>query len=174
MFIISESCACALRPAPEVDGGCIIIRSFIVIIIIVIISSSSSSSIVLLFRHIVLHSVLCLHFCHFMHLSLLAVHPVSVTRFPSFRTQPLENLSHYLWTHGFLSNPAPGENLLSGNLVMETGCSCLSMSLCVQLLCWHVCLQTQTCVYLLVCSSTSNSNGNSNSNSHGNSCLYIF
>ena len=24
------------------------------------------------------------------------VHPVSVTRFPSFRTQTLENLSHYL------------------------------------------------------------------------------
>ena len=52
----------------------------------------------------------------------LRVHPVSVRRFPSFRTQPLENLSHYLWRNGFLSNPAPGENLLSGNLVMETGC----------------------------------------------------
>ena len=50
------------------------------------------------------------------------VHPVSVTRFPSFRTQPLENLSHYLRKKGFLSNPDPGENLLSGNLVMETGC----------------------------------------------------
>ena len=24
------------------------------------------------------------------------IHPVSITRFPSFRTQPLENLSHYL------------------------------------------------------------------------------
>ena len=35
---------------------------------------------------------------------------------------PLENLSHYLWTNGFLSNPAPGENLVSGNLVMETEC----------------------------------------------------
>ena len=49
------------------------------------------------------------------------LHPVSVRRFPSFRTQPLENLSHHLWTNGFLSNPAPGENLESGNLVMETG-----------------------------------------------------
>ena len=49
--------------------------------------------------------------------------PVSVRRFPSFRTQPLENLSHYLWTNGFLRNPALGENLLSGNLVMETGCT---------------------------------------------------
>ena len=55
--------------------------------------------------------------------SMLNVHPVSVRRFPSFRTQPLESLSHYLWTKNrFLSNPAPGENLLSGNLVMETGC----------------------------------------------------
>ena len=26
----------------------------------------------------------------------LRLHPVSVRRFPSFRTQPLENLSHYL------------------------------------------------------------------------------
>ena len=51
------------------------------------------------------------------------VHPVSVTRFPSFRSQTLENLSRYLWKKRFLSNPAPGENLLSGNLVMETGCS---------------------------------------------------
>ena len=25
-------------------------------------------------------------------------------------------------TKTYLSNPAPGENLLSGNLVMETGC----------------------------------------------------
>ena len=24
------------------------------------------------------------------------IHPVSVARFPSFQTQPLENLSHYL------------------------------------------------------------------------------
>ena len=51
------------------------------------------------------------------------VHLVSVTRFPSFRTQPLENLSVGSVTNGFLSNPAPGENLESGNLVMETGCT---------------------------------------------------
>ena len=38
------------------------------------------------------------------------------------RTQPLENLSHYLCKKGLLSNPAPGESLLSGSLVMETGC----------------------------------------------------
>ena len=28
------------------------------------------------------------------------IHPVSITRFPSFRTQTLENLSHYLWKMG--------------------------------------------------------------------------
>ena len=50
------------------------------------------------------------------------IRPVSVRKFPSFRTQPLENLSQYLWKRRYLSNPAPGENLLSGNLVMETGC----------------------------------------------------
>ena len=54
----------------------------------------------------------------------VVLHPVSVRRFPSFRTQPLENLSRYQWKQRFLSNPAPGENLLSGNLVMETtGCT---------------------------------------------------
>ena len=51
------------------------------------------------------------------------LHPVSVRRFPSFLTQPMESLSHYLGKKRFLSNPAPGENLLSGNLVMETGCT---------------------------------------------------
>ena len=50
------------------------------------------------------------------------LHPVSVRRFPSFRTQPLENLSADSVTNRFLSNPAPGENIISGNLVMETGC----------------------------------------------------
>ena len=53
---------------------------------------------------------------------IILIPPVSVTRFPSFRTQPLENLSIDSVTDGFLSNPAPGENLVSGNLVMETGC----------------------------------------------------
>ena len=53
------------------------------------------------------------------------LHPVSVRRFPSFRTQTLENLSRYLWTNGFLSNPDPGENLVMENLVMETGCTTL-------------------------------------------------
>ena len=54
-----------------------------------------------------------------------SLHPVSMTRFPSFRTQPLENLSVDSVKNGFLSNPAPGENLESGNLAMETGCTCL-------------------------------------------------
>ena len=53
----------------------------------------------------------------------VAVPPVSVRRFPSFWTQPLENLSIDSATNGFLSNPAPGKNLVSGNLVMETGCT---------------------------------------------------
>ena len=41
----------------------------------------------------------------------LGVRPVSVTRFPSFRTQTLESLSLHLRTNGLLSNPDPGENL---------------------------------------------------------------
>ena len=49
------------------------------------------------------------------------VHPVSVRRFASFRTQPLENLTPLPMKKTYLSNPAPGENLPTGNLVMETG-----------------------------------------------------
>ena len=55
--------------------------------------------------------------------SLRTVHPVSITRFASFRTQPLESLSVDSVQKTHLSNPAPGENLESGNLVMETGCT---------------------------------------------------
>ena len=40
-----------------------------------------------------------------------------------FGPRPWKILRHYIWTNGFLSNPAPGENLLSGNIVMETGCT---------------------------------------------------
>ena len=39
-----------------------------------------------------------------------------------FGPGPWKVLRRYLRTNGFLSNPAPGENLLSGNPVMETGC----------------------------------------------------
>ena len=53
---------------------------------------------------------------------IIVIHPVSVRRFPSFRTQPLEHLRPLPMKQTYLSNPAPGENLLSGNLVMETGC----------------------------------------------------
>ena len=58
----------------------------------------------------------------FVIILMVKLDPVSVGRFPSFRTQPLENLSFDSVNNGCLSNPAPGENLLSGNLVMETGC----------------------------------------------------
>ena len=51
------------------------------------------------------------------------LHPVSITRFPFFRTQTLESLSVDNVKNGFLSNPDPGENIVSGNLVMETGCN---------------------------------------------------
>ena len=68
-------------------------------------------------RDMLYHSMLC-------HLPTVGrsfvVHPVSITRFPSFRTQTLENLSVDSVKDGFLSNPDPGENLVSGNLVLET------------------------------------------------------
>ena len=59
---------------------------------------------------------------HYATLCYALLHPVSITKFPSFRTQPLEHLSVDSVKNAFLSNPAPGENLESGNLVMETGC----------------------------------------------------
>ena len=47
-----------------------------------------------------------------------------------FGPSPWKILRHYLRTNGFLSNPASGENLLSGNLVMETGCTASSVRVC--------------------------------------------
>ena len=41
-----------------------------------------------------------------------------------FGPGPWKILATTCETNGFLSSPAPGENLLSGNLVMETGCTC--------------------------------------------------
>ena len=40
-----------------------------------------------------------------------------------FGPSPWKILATTYEQKGFLSNPAPGENLVSGNLVMETGCS---------------------------------------------------
>ena len=51
-----------------------------------------------------------------------AVHPVSITRFPLRRLSPGAGLLRYVCTNGFLSNADPGESLVRGNLVMETGC----------------------------------------------------
>ena len=49
----------------------------------------------------------------------ICVHPVSVRRLPP---SPWKILATTYEQKRFLSNQAPGENLLSGNLVMETGC----------------------------------------------------
>ena len=38
-------------------------------------------------------------------------------------TSPWRILRHYLWKNGFLSNPAPGENLRTWNLGMEIRCT---------------------------------------------------
>ena len=39
-----------------------------------------------------------------------------------FGPRPWKILAATYEKKGFLSNPDPGENLVSGNLVMETGC----------------------------------------------------
>ena len=40
-----------------------------------------------------------------------------------FGPRPWKILAATYETNGFLSNPDPGENLVRGNLVMETGCT---------------------------------------------------
>ena len=47
------------------------------------------------------------------------LHPVSVRRFPSFRTQPLENVKPLPMSKWVPEQPSPWRNLLSGNPVME-------------------------------------------------------
>ena len=42
------------------------------------------------------------------------IHPVSVTRFPSFRTQTLENLSRYLWNKWVPEQPRPWRKSCDG------------------------------------------------------------
>ena len=44
-----------------------------------------------------------------------------------FGPRPWKVLAATYETNGFLSNPDPGENLLSGNLVMETRGRCLGV-----------------------------------------------
>ena len=42
--------------------------------------------------------------------------------------RPWKILAATYETHGFLSNPDPGENLVMENLVMETGCIIIMMT----------------------------------------------
>ena len=65
----------------------------------------------------------------YIHIHVFKLHPVSVRRFPSFRTRPLEKvLATTYEQNNFMSNPAPGENIISGNLVMETGCMFININ----------------------------------------------
>ena len=45
-----------------------------------------------------------------------------------FGPSPWKVLAATYETNGFLSNPDPGENLVSGNLLMETGCTASAMN----------------------------------------------
>ena len=58
----------------------------------------------------------------YIYILTLSLHPVSVRRFPSFRTQPLEKPQQLPMNKTTSEQPSP-ENILSGNLVMETGCT---------------------------------------------------
>ena len=73
--------------------------------------------------------------------------PVSVRRFPSFRTQPLESLSHYLWTKTISEQPSPWRKSSKrescyGDRVYSTVCR-----ICV-LLPWRVCVCI--CIYIYI------------------------
>ena len=97
----------------------LIIIVMIIIIIITIMNIMIMNIMITMMIYVILIMLITIRHAN----TQLLLHSVSVRRFPSFRTQPLESLSHYLRTNIFLSNPAPGENILGGNRVMETGCS---------------------------------------------------
>ena len=67
--------------------------------------------------YIYIHGIIYIHLHIHIYIYAIHIHPVPVRRFPSSRTQPLENLTRLPMNNGFLSDPAPGENILSGNLV---------------------------------------------------------
>ena len=54
-----------------------------------------------------------------------------------FGPRPWKILAATYETDGFLSNPDPGENLLSGNLVMETGCKVPLLPISRRTVCWR-------------------------------------
>ena len=62
-----------------------------------------------------------------LRINMIIINDCYYTRSPSqdfriFGPRPWKILATTYERNGFLSNPDPGENLVSGNLVMETGC----------------------------------------------------
>ena len=92
-----------------------------IFVIIIIYHFDSSLSCYLLIHHrvnILIH--------HHVPSARIAVHPIPITRFRSFRTQPLEHLSAAVKLpikKRFLGNPTLGNNLVRENLVMGSGCT---------------------------------------------------
>ena len=98
-----------------------------------------------------------IHIYIYIHIHMYTRSPLEDSR--HFGPSPWKILRHYLWTNGFLSNPAPGENIISGNLVMETGCmSCLvdlhalvCLRVCMlRCCCLFTCYYVNTCVYICI------------------------
>ena len=63
-----------------------------------------------------------------LRINMIIINDCYYTRSPSqdfriFGPRPWKILATTYERNGFLSNPDPSENLVSGNLVMETGCS---------------------------------------------------
>ena len=64
--------------------------------------------------------------CVFCSVALYLLHPIPITRFRSFRTQPLGNLSAAVKLpirQRFLGNPTLGKSLVRERNVMGTGCT---------------------------------------------------
>ena len=79
----------------------------------------------------------------------LGIHPVSVRRFPSFRTQPLESLSHYLWKKTISEQPCPWRKLSKrescyGDRVYYSQEVCVYMYV-------YVCITIYIYIYIHIC-----------------------
>ena len=87
--------------------------------------------------------------------------PISYTRSPledspPFGPSPWKILRHYLWTNGFLSNPAPGENILSENLVLyiyiyiHTYCILYNYISIMLFIYIYIYIYIYTCIYIYI------------------------
>ena len=80
-----------------------------------------------IYKHAYIHKVIAIPTINMFSAVLSCLHPIPITTFRSFRTQPLENLSAAVKLpikNMCLGNPPLGTNIVRENIVMGTGCMC--------------------------------------------------